>query len=534
MSETLSHRLVAALRSTAESYAVGDQVAPCAVLWTDPDRLWESTITALQAIMPELFVLGSYSPEHRAGPALWLRCIDARQVPGAPPDGMTPLFYLPGISREQLRTAENCAPELAALVELQYRGALWLHVNGKDWTPYAFLVSKHGGLSLEVAKDQLTIDSMGGALSALLSVPITQLQGRLDSDFFNALLAPDATGLLLNWLSDTETFKQRRSDAEWKAFCQKCKADFGLDPAKDGPLKAAQRLAARAGSWLIVWKRFAEAPANYPGIVEWLRRAAPQEPGMFDSSEVWPSFNESEERKLQQALELLIDQPQDESIRKIAELEAQHAGRREHPWQPLGLSPLATALEPLAHLAALCQTSPGAPTPQEYAEYYFNEGWRVDGAALSTMSTIAAHGTPAQQSTVMGCLRVMYLPWLDATARHLQKLVHGFGQSVAKRTALIEPEAGRLVLFADGLRMDVAKQLATRLAAVGIESTSDWDWSTIPAVTASAKPAASPIADGVKGVSAEDQFATRLQATGQLLTQDRFIATLKEQILFSI
>ena len=25
-----------------------------------------------------------------------------------------------------------------ALVELQYRGVMWLHVNGKEWTPYAF------------------------------------------------------------------------------------------------------------------------------------------------------------------------------------------------------------------------------------------------------------------------------------------------------------------------------------------------------------------------------------------------------------
>lgn len=527
MSETLSQRLVAALRTTAQSYAAGDQVAPCAVLWTDPDHLWEFTIPALQVMLPELFLLGSYAPQQRSGPTLWLRCIDARQVAGAPPIGTTPVFYLPGVSREQLRAAENCSPELAALVELQYRGALWLHVNGKDWTPYAFMVSKHGGLDLDVAKDQPTLDALAGALPSLLSLPITQLQGRLDSEFFNALVAPDAVGSLLRWLTDPDVFKQRRSDAEWKAFCQQCKSDFGLDPAKDGPLKAAQRLAARANSWHMVWRRFAEAPANYPGIVEWLKRAAPQEPGMFDTSEVWPSVNESEERKLQQALELLNDRPQDEAIRKIAELDAQHGGRRAHPWQTLGLSPLATALGPLAQLAALCQTSPGAPTPQAFAEFYFNEGWRVDGAALTTMSTIAACGTPVQQDAVLGCLQAIYLPWLDATARHLQELVRDNGQSIAKRTALIEPAAGRLVLFADGLRMDVAQLLAMQLAVAGIESTSDWEWSTIPAVTASAKPAASPIADGVEGASAEDQFGTRLQATGQILTQDRFVATLK-------
>ena len=83
---------------------------------------------------------------------------------------------------------------------------------------------------------------------------------------------------MLRWLSDPETFKQRRSDAEWKAFCQQCKTDFRFDPDKDGPLKAAQLLAEPWKSLGKVWQRFAEAPANYPGIVEWLKRAAPKRP----------------------------------------------------------------------------------------------------------------------------------------------------------------------------------------------------------------------------------------------------------------
>ena len=79
---------------------------------------------------------------------------------------------------------------------------MWLHVNGKEWTPYAFLVSNHGGLDLDVAKDQATLDALAGALPSLMTEPLAQLQGRrLDSEFFNALVAPDATGLLLRWLS---------------------------------------------------------------------------------------------------------------------------------------------------------------------------------------------------------------------------------------------------------------------------------------------------------------------------------------------
>ena len=522
---TLAEQLAATLRTAAQAYAAGDQVPPCVVLWPDPERLWESVMPELQPVLPELFLLGSYAPEKRAGPALWLRCIEARVIEGAPSAGSTPIFYLPGISREKLRAAEDCPQELVALVELQYRGVMWLHVNGKEWTPYAFLVSNHGGLRLDVGKDQATLDALAGALPLLMSEPLSHLQGRrLDAEFFNELVAPDATGLLLRWLGDPEAFKQRRSDAEWKAFCEQCKADFRFDPVKDGPLKAAQFLAGRGNHWSKVWQRFAEAPANYPGIVEWLKRAAPKVPTMFDSSKVWPNINESEERKLQKALESLVDRPQDEVIRGVAELEEQHCGRRGYPWQKLGLSPLATALEPLAQLAGLCQTAPGAPTPEAYGEFYASDGWRVDAAALATM---AACETPEQHGAVLETVRAVYLPWLENTARHLQQLIRDNGQSVSKRAKPIATAAGRLVLFADGLRMDVAQQLAEKLAAVGIESMHDWEWSTIPSVTATAKPAASPIADTVQGGEAGDEFSTRLVSTGQILTQDRFMTALK-------
>ncbi len=112
---TVAERVVAALRTTAQAYAAGDQVAPCAVLWTDPERLWECVMPELQAMLPELFLLGGYAPEKRTGPALWLRCIEARVVEGAPPMGTTPILYLPGISREQLRAAEDCPQELVRL-----------------------------------------------------------------------------------------------------------------------------------------------------------------------------------------------------------------------------------------------------------------------------------------------------------------------------------------------------------------------------------------------------------------------------------
>lgn len=524
---TLAEQLVVTLRTAAQAYAVGDQTAPCAVLWPDSERLWEFAIAELQRTLPELFVLGNYAPEKRTGPALWLRCIEARVVEGAPLPGTMPVYYLPGISTEKLRAAEECPQAIAPLVELQYRGVMWLHPNGREWTPYAFLASKNGGLGLDVAKDQATLDALAGALPTLIAEPLSRMQARrVDSEFFNGLLAPDTTGLLLRWLSEPEAFKQRRSEVEWKAFCEQCRREYQFDPVKEGPLKAAKLLAGRSNPWVKAWQRFAEAPASYSGIVEWLKRAAPKEPTLFGFAEVWPSINENEERALQQALELLVDRPQDEVIRRVAELEAKHGGRRGYPWQKLGLSPLAAALEPLAQLASLCKTAPGAPNPEAFAEFYATDGWRVDAAALATM---AACGTPEKHGAVLKVARGVYLPWLENTARHLQQLICDNGNSVPKRSKPIETAKGRLVLFADGLRMDVARQLAGNLAAAGIESTQNWEWSTVPSVTATAKPAASPIADAVQGAEANDEFTTRLISTGQLLTQDRFVAVLKER-----
>ena len=526
MSATPSHHLVTTLRNVAQAYAAGDQVAPCVVLWTDPDRLWAELVPQLQDLLPELYQLGTYSPEKRTGPAMWLRCIEGRVVPGSPPAGTTPIFYLPGISREELRGVEDCSMEVAALVELQFRGALWLHVNGKEWTPYALLTSAHGGLGLDVPKDQATRDALARALPSLFDKPVSMLKGRrLDADFFNELLAPDPSGLILRWLSEPEAFRKNQTEAEWQAFCQQCKTDFGMDPIKDGPLKAAQHLANRGHQWEKVWQRFVQVPTSYTGVTEWLKRATPKEPTMFDSAEVWPELNEIAENQLGKSLASLADRSTPEITKKIAELEAEHGKRRGYVWQKLGLSPLATALKPLADLAQLCTTSPGAPDPNAYAEYYTSDGWRVDAAALAVMATCQ---TQEQHGAILSLVRSLYLPWVENTAVHLQGLIKASGQSTTKCRPTIEPKPGRLVLFADGLRMDVAQRLLDCLNTSGIKAKLAWEWSTIPSVTATAKPAASPAADLVQGGEVSNEFSTQLRAGGQRTTQPRFLAALAE------
>ena len=136
--------LVKAIRS-ASVFNPDVQVAPACILWPDKDRQWEAVIPRLQGEMPELLVLGDYAPEKRTGPAIWLRCVIAGAAVGVElPAERPPIFYLPGVSRQDLRAVEGCPDRLKPLAELQYRGAIWTQVNAKDWTILAFLKTDQG------------------------------------------------------------------------------------------------------------------------------------------------------------------------------------------------------------------------------------------------------------------------------------------------------------------------------------------------------------------------------------------------------
>lgn len=137
--------LLASLRA-AVVYNRNDQAAPAAILWADKERQWETLLPALREHLSEFLTLGDYQPAARTGPAIWLKCMIARTLPEAHwAEDATPVLYLPGVSRADLRAVEECPRELQPLAELQYRGAYWTQTNGKDWTLLAFLSSSDGG-----------------------------------------------------------------------------------------------------------------------------------------------------------------------------------------------------------------------------------------------------------------------------------------------------------------------------------------------------------------------------------------------------
>ena len=241
---TVHMALLEMLRS-ASRHNRSDGVAPAAVLWTDGDRHWESVAPHLRGTLP-LLTLGPYDPGSLTGPAIWLRCVIAGALPEVEQPEGTPVIYLPGVGRADLRAVEDCPRELQPLAELQYRGVVFSHPNGRDWTPAALLGKE---LGIEVAGGQKTQRALGRALPAILGQPVADLRALspLSSGDLDGLLVPDLERELLLWLDDPDGHAEARSAETRAAFAELCEARYGFDPGSDGELEAARRLVEGGG-----------------------------------------------------------------------------------------------------------------------------------------------------------------------------------------------------------------------------------------------------------------------------------------------
>jgi hypothetical protein len=510
---TLLASLVEALRRTGRNG--GDAAPPAAVLWTDVDGQWKPIIGMLQGSLPGLFVLGdSHDPAARSGPVIWLKCIVERALPEvSPPDGEVPILYLPNVDRQLLRAAEDCLPALQPLVELQYRGKVWHQRSGRDWTVEAFL-SSEDGLGLDVAQDQQTRQALVRCLRVLADADLALLRGhRLEASDFDNLAVEDPVRSLLRWMSDPSGERKGMPAPTWASLRSMCGSRFKFDPEADGVIEAGARLGRGEKAWSEVWQRFCEAPDAYRGIVDLLRRAKPIGELSFDRSR-WPDENEKAEKGLRQALAPIAEMPQQAACDRVKTLEAEHGQRRSWVWSRLGESPLAAALEHLAVLADRVRTPLGGADADAVARAQAESGWIADAAV---MGALAAAPLDGDRVLVGGVVRAVYGPWLDESARHLQKVI---GEHCPK-SAPVVAEKGVCVLFADGLRLDVGRQLAARLGQKSLRVRFGHRWAGAPTVTATAKPAVAPIADKLGGGDLPEDFSARVTATGLPATAAR-------------
>lgn len=518
----LSESLVKAAAGNSHTTA-----AAAAVLWTDKERQWESSLTQLRACMPQLLTLGEFNLDTRSGPAVWLKCATAGVLPEVQFHGV-PVVYLPGVSRAELRAIESCPRDLQPLAELQYRGVFWNQVNTKDWTVSAFLSSKNGGLGLDVSQDKATQEALAQVLSAgvLLDKPLDELKGRqINAEWLLSLLAPNPTRDLLVWMNAPQLTQKEWAGVRWDVFCKRARSDFGFDVVSDGPLVAAEKLARREGKWAAVAELYRDSYASFPEVLTLLRTVQPPQLGLFPDMDPhgplagYPQANEQGEAALRNALSACVSMDAGEARTAIATAEKEHGARRAWLWSRMGQSPLAQALEDLARLAELSAAAPIGATPSELAASYQHSGWRVDEAATLAMG--AVH-TKADSDAVGAAVRAVYLPWLEEAATRLQDAVKKVGGMPALQAASdAAADSGTCTVFVDGLRYDVAHRLRAKLDGLGVTTLSA-QWTSMPSVTASGKAWCSPVAGLVSGTGEDVEFAPRVAADGKPLSSHNF------------
>jgi hypothetical protein len=515
---TLLGALTEALTDAA-AYNRSEMEPPAVVLWPDRDRQWEKLIPLLRPQLPHLLTLGAYEPSAGTGPAIWLKCAVAGHLDGVPvAAGVVPVLYMPGWSRADLRDVEGCPPEVQPLIELQFRGVWFTQANTKDWTVLAFLCSREVGLGLDVARDAATLDALQHALLQVARTPIDQLSGgAVTYAVLNGLVHRDPERAMLEWLDEPNSVREREADA-WASFRGICQKRYGFDPDAEGRLGGAERLGARQGHWSAVWERFAEAPQSWPRITDLMRKVQPKFDGtLFDDRSAWPSENDARESALRAALLQLENTAHADALASVERLESDHGERRRWVWAKLGQAPLAFAVEELAQLGQFVRAQLPGTTCDELGSAYRSGGWRADAAVLRALVLVTA---PADEQAVRAAIRALYLPWIEAHAQRLQQLLSAGPPPAAASVRRVEP--GTCYLFVDGMRYDVAHQLAEVMLGRGWEVQDDWRWAALPTVTATAKPAASPVADLVSGGPEDAEFGTRVASSGSPLTPDRF------------
>lgn len=491
---TVLDALVRVLERAAR-YNRNAEVAPMAVLWPDGDSHWQGIVAQMRERLP-ILTLGAYDAAVQTGPAIWVRAVLATRHPDAP----TPVVYLPGLRKDVFRNVEDAPEEIQPLLYLQYRGTMFLQPNGKDWTLPAFFQNAQQGLGIHVDGGDATRTALIATAPALLGYPVEQLRSRpggLAVDDLYEILLPDMPRRILEWLNDAAGTQAKMDTIAWNAFSHLLQLTFGVHPGKDGPIAGARLLGSAdfASPWMEVWRRFAENPIAYPNIPGLLRGAKPAKVAqrtLFDpppSDFRWPQDHEEQEDALRRTL-LALETKQIEPHQAIAELEHVHAPRRASVWAKLGQAPLALALEHLAAIATAAKAPFPAGSVASMTEHYTTEGWKVDAAMLDACASVTRKD---DIEAVSAALDAIYSPWLWSAAERFQDAIkHEPPQR--QPTPRSAPD-GTVVLFADGLRYDLAARMTGQMIADGLNVDISAAIGPVPGITSSAKRAQTPVTD---------------------------------------
>jgi hypothetical protein len=131
------------------------------------------------------------------------------------------------------------------------------------------------------------------------------------------------------------------------------------------------------------------------------------------------------------------------------------------------------------------------------------------------MDALVSVTSSADSDLIARVVRALYEPWLDRSARHFQSLIGSNGEELRKLASGVVAEKETCLLFADGLRFDIAGLLQERLETRGVRVRLGHRVAPSPTVTATAKPMACPAHSRLRGDGVGDDFTPVVATTGQ-------------------
>lgn len=518
MTHSIYDKVLKALHQ-AENHNSQIMVKPEVILWPDPEKQWEEVMAILQEALPQLLIYGDYEPAKKQGPAIWLKCMVTKNLPEADwGSNVTPIIYLPGVSKQDLRNVENAVFNFQPLLEYQYTGTTFLQENGREWTVLAFLENQEQGLGLKVVKDAATKDALVKTLPSIIqSTDVFYGKSMVDANFLNSQIFPDLIPGILKWMCRGKRYLDSLTPGKKEVFFNLCRSEYDFEPDEKNIKAIAEKLGSQKNNWKYVWQMYETAPLKYPEIEELLRLAKPADlgTGVFALPEAtWPQVNEQKEDELRNGLTKTSKLATLEAIEKLQKLEEEHAKRRSWVWAELGKSPLAAALFHLANMAKKTEVAPDTYSIQSLKDWYRNKGFEVD---QSMRRALAAVKSEKDKNTVKAIISLLYQPWLENLALKMQKLVEKNAAIFTGQQAAEESEA--FVLFVDAFRFELAEEFKHRLTKHKYKIELDAAWSAIPSLTPTAKPATSPLATSVSTESEITEFRPKLKSGKDLQSQ---------------
>jgi len=517
MKDSVLKKFVQALYQVARHNA-NVMVKPELILWPDPERQWEAVIPSIQKEYSALMIFGNYLPDIKQGPAIWIKCMVAGLIPNEGwPKSATPIVYLPGISKNDLRNIHNVGLDLQPLIEYQYTGTMFTQTNGREWTVMTFLQNREEGLGLTVAQDQVTKSAILKALPVFFeSKDINFPENILDADFFNNLMFPDIIPNILKWMCKGDKHLASWSKEKKEVFKNICKNqyDFELDVRLINDI--AEKLGSQKQGWQQVWQYYANAPSKFPEIENLLRHSKPADlgSGMFAlPDESWPQVNEQSEDELRVELSRLSKSEPSKAIIRIKELEQIHSQRRQWIWSELGKAPLAASLKFLNLMGEQLIESYSSGSINDIKRYYSELGFKIDSSLRKALASVK---TDKDKELVKNVINVIYRPWLEKLTIKFQELINKDQRIFTEQ--VVSEESESYILFVDALRWEMASELSGLLSDQGYITELRSTWSAIPSLTATSKPSNSPIASQVSPKSSFNDFRPETNSGKDLQT----------------